>query len=49
MPAEAKVAYSAMTGQALYYLGSADLAHKVLSIAEEEGALVAWLEEAWSI
>jgi DNA primase len=38
VPPEAKVAYSAMTGQALYYLGDADLAHKVLSIAEEEGA-----------
>ena len=38
VPPEAKVAYSAMTGQALYYLGDADLAHKVLAIAEEEGA-----------
>ena len=38
MPAEATVAYSAMTGQALYYLGERDLAHKVLSIAEDEGA-----------
>jgi predicted transcriptional regulator len=38
MPTEATVAYSAMTGQALYYLGECDLAHKVLSIAEEEGA-----------
>lgn len=38
MPSEATVAYSAMTGQALYYLGESDLAHKVLSIAEEEGA-----------
>ena len=38
MPKEATVAYSAMTGQALYYLGETDLAHKVLSIAEEEGA-----------
>jgi hypothetical protein len=38
MPGEATVAYSAMTGQALYYLGETDLAHKVLSIAEEEGA-----------
>ena len=38
LPPEAKVAYSAMTGQALYYLGAADLAHKVLAIAEEEGA-----------
>jgi DNA primase len=37
VPKEAKVAYSAMTGQALYYLGESDLAHKVLSIAEEEG------------
>jgi DNA primase catalytic core len=38
VPPEAKVAYSAMTGQALYYLGAADLAHKVLAVAEEEGA-----------
>ena len=38
MPSESTVAYSAMTGQALYYLGESDLAHKVLSIAEEEGA-----------
>jgi DNA primase len=38
VPPEAKVAYSAMTGQALYYLGGADLAHKALYIAEEEGA-----------
>jgi DNA primase len=38
LPDEHKVAFSAMTGQALYYLGDADLAHKVLAIAEEEGA-----------
>ena len=38
MPTEATVAYSAMTGQALYYLGETDLAHKILAIAEEEGA-----------
>jgi DNA primase len=38
MPTEQTVSYSAMTGQALYYLGETDLAHKVLSIAEEEGA-----------
>jgi DNA primase catalytic core len=38
VPDEAKVAYSAMTGQALYYLGETDLSHKALSIAEEEGA-----------
>ena len=37
MPAESTVAYSAMTGQALYYLGETDLAHKILAIAEEEG------------
>ena len=38
VPDEAKVSYSAMTGQALYYLGETDLAHRVLAIAEEEGA-----------
>ncbi len=38
MPTEECVAYSAMTGQALYYLGESDLAHKVLAIAEEQGA-----------
>jgi hypothetical protein len=38
VPDEHKVAWSAMTGQALYYLGERDLSHKVLSIAEEEGA-----------
>ena len=38
MPEEECVSYSAMTGQALYYLGESDLAHKVLAIAEEEGA-----------
>ena len=27
-----------MTGQSLFYLGESDLAHKVLAIAEEEGA-----------
>lgn len=38
MPAEDLVRFSAMTGQSLYYLGERDLAHKVLAIAEEEGA-----------
>ena len=38
VPEEASVSYSAMTGQALYYLGETDLAHKVLAIAEEQGA-----------
>ncbi len=38
MPEEERVQYSAMTGQSLYYLGESDLKHKVLAIAEEEGA-----------
>ncbi|WP_426043141.1 CHC2 zinc finger domain-containing protein [Brevundimonas sp. TWP2-3-4b1] len=38
VPEEERVAYSAMTGQSLFYLGETDLKHKVLSIAEEEGA-----------
>ncbi|MGB6002053.1 MAG: CHC2 zinc finger domain-containing protein, partial [Thermoanaerobaculia bacterium] len=38
VPPEERVAYSAMTGQSLFYLGEADLRHKVLAIAEEEGA-----------
>ncbi len=38
VPAEECVAFSAMTGQSLFYMGENDLAHKVLAIAEEEGA-----------
>ena len=38
VPPEDRVSFSAMTGQSLFYLGESDLAHKVLSIAEEEGA-----------
>jgi DNA primase len=38
VPAEERVQYSAMTGQSLFYMGEADLKHKVLAIAEEEGA-----------
>ena len=38
IPDEEKVAYSAMTGQSLFYMGDAELKHKVLAIAEEEGA-----------
>jgi DNA primase len=38
IPEEDKVRYSAMTGQSLYYLGATSLKHKVLAIAEEEGA-----------
>ncbi|GAA0718083.1 CHC2 zinc finger domain-containing protein [Dokdonella soli] len=38
VPASECVRYSAMTGQSLFYLGETDLKHKVLAIAEEEGA-----------
>lgn len=38
MPAEDKVQYSAMTGQSLFYVGAMDLKHKILALAEEEGA-----------
>ena len=38
VPEEERIAYSAMTGQALYYLGEKDLRHKVLAVAEGEGA-----------
>ncbi len=38
VPAEERIKFSAMTGQSLFYMGEADLAHKVLAIAEEEGA-----------
>jgi len=38
VPDEERVSYSAMTGQSLYYLGEKDLSHKVLAVAEEEGA-----------
>jgi DNA primase len=38
VPDEERVRFSAMTGQSLFYVGESDLAHKVLAIAEEEGA-----------
>jgi Toprim-like/DNA primase catalytic core, N-terminal domain len=38
VPEEDVIKYSAMTGQALFYLGEQDIRHKVLAIAEEEGA-----------
>jgi len=38
MPDEAQVRYSAMTGQSLFYMGQTSLQHKILAIAEEEGA-----------
>jgi len=37
-PEEERTKYSAMTGQSLYYLGEANLKHKILAIVEEEGA-----------
>jgi DNA primase len=37
-PDEDVVKFSAMTGQSLFYMGEADLAHRVLAIVEEEGA-----------
>ena len=38
VPEEARVKYSAMTGQSLFYMGETNLRHKVLAIVEEEGA-----------
>ena len=38
MPDEDTIKYSAMTGQSLYYLGETNIKHKILAIAEEEGA-----------
>jgi DNA primase catalytic core len=38
VPEEEKTKYSAMTGQSLFYMGDADLKHKVLAVVEEEGA-----------
>jgi DNA primase catalytic core len=37
-PDEHQVKYSAMTGQSLFYMGETNLKHKILAIAEEEGA-----------
>ena len=38
MPPEDVVKYTAMSSQSLFYLGNRNLKHKILSIAEEEGA-----------
>ena len=38
VPVEERVSFSAMTGQSLFYMGESDLRHKVLAVAEEEGA-----------
>jgi DNA primase catalytic core len=38
VPPERRIKYSAMTGQSLFYMGDADLRHKILAIVEEAGA-----------
>ena len=38
IPEEDLVRYSAMSGQSLFYMGDRSLSHKILAIAEEEGA-----------
>ena len=38
VPPEERIKYSALTGQALFYLSETDLRHKILAIVEEEGA-----------
>jgi len=38
VPEEERVQYSAMTGQSLFYMSEQDLSHKILAVAEEEGA-----------
>ncbi len=38
VPAEERIKVSAMTGQALFYMGQTNLKHKCLAICEEEGA-----------
>lgn len=38
VPEEERIQYSAMTGQALFYMTSTDIKRKVLAISEEEGA-----------
>lgn len=38
VPEEEKTKFSAMTGQALFYMGDISLSHKVLAVVEEEGA-----------
>ncbi|MBI4867540.1 MAG: toprim domain-containing protein [Candidatus Wallbacteria bacterium] len=38
VPPEDREQFSALTGQALFYMGETNLAHKILAITEEEGA-----------
>jgi DNA primase len=37
VPPEDRVQFSAITGQSLFYMGEADLAHKLLALVEEQG------------
>lgn len=38
VPEEDVIRYSAMSGQSLFYMGDKNLSHRILAIAEEEGA-----------
>ena len=38
VPEEQRESYTAMTGQALFYMGQKNLKHKILAVSEEEGA-----------
>jgi DNA primase catalytic core len=38
IPEEHRVSYTAMTSQALFYMGQKNLKHKILAIAEQQGA-----------
>jgi hypothetical protein len=38
MPENQREEYSAMTGQALFYMGQKNLKHKILAVSEEQGA-----------
>jgi DNA primase len=38
LPEEERIKYTALTGQSLFYMSETNLQHKVLAIAEEEGA-----------
>jgi DNA primase catalytic core len=38
VPEDDRVRYSALTGQALFYMGETSLKHRILAISEEEGA-----------
>jgi DNA primase len=38
VPDEDRLHFAAMTGQSLFYMGEQDLRHRILAIAEEEGA-----------